>query len=60
MGGKKGVERQQNEGMEHTGRWEIMPKRDGNRKHKERRGIERKERTGKEDGEDKCQCHTLR
>lgn len=28
MGGKKGAEGQQNEGMEHSGRWEIMLKRE--------------------------------
>ena len=42
-GKKERFEGRQNGGMEHMGRWEMMPKRNGNRRHKGRRGVEWKE-----------------
>lgn len=43
-GRKERFEGRQNGGTEHMGRWEMMPKRNGNRRHKGRRGVEWKER----------------
>lgn len=40
MGGKKGAEGQQNEGMEHSGRWEIMLKREMEIKDTNEKGAE--------------------